>query len=145
LFDIEKKFGTDHTLEEDGVWIQLGENARILIARLNNPAYDKLRKRLTRPFANFRGGTIPEEDALRIFRQCMSETIILDWDGIALGGKPLPYSKANALKLLTEYKDFADFVAGQAANIQNFQDETEEARAKNSGKSSATSTAPAGT
>jgi len=130
--DIRKTYYTDPTLEAEGVWVELGEGARIRVARAGNPANRrKLSKLLERHRATLRSRNLPDDILERVTIETMAETILLGWDGINEDGKPLPYTPENARRLLTTYRDFRDQVAAIAADMALFKGESEEAASKN--------------
>lgn len=115
--DLNQVFGTDKTLEEEGVWIDMSDTSSIKIARLNNPAFKQQASKLSKKnkivdnFSNVR-----DESLIKL----VSETILLDWKEIKDDGKTIPYSKENAFNLLKKYNDFVDYVVEQANDIENF-------------------------
>lgn len=130
--DIRKTFGTDAKLESEGVWMDLGEGARIKVARAGNPANRrKLTKLMERHRVTLRTRNLPEDVLERITIETMAETLLLDWTGIEERGETVPYSLENATRLLTDYKDFRDQVAALAADMALFRAESEEGAQKN--------------
>lgn len=130
--DIKKQFGTNGSKEIEGAWIDLGEGASLKVARLGNKENRALIQKLTAPHrVALRNGKLGDDVIERITIEAMAATILLDWKGIELDGKALPYSRENAIKLLTEYKDFREQVSAFAADIALFQDEEEAAAVKN--------------
>jgi hypothetical protein len=117
------KFKTDPTLEQEGVWVPLGDG-RLRIARLNNPRMTAAYAAKIRPY---RGGRVPDEESDRIMVDCLAEHVLLAWEGITHNGEPFPYSRANAKEALA-IKDFCDFVIESAKQMELFQTaETKEA------------------
>lgn len=120
--DLYQHFATDEQKEVEGAWIPLSETARIRIARMGNPQYAACVKRLALPFRS--GGVLDEDipDSVwkQITREAAAETILVDWEGVTRDGEPLPYSKEEALKLLTARKDFYGLVLTAAQNMDNF-------------------------
>lgn len=102
-------FKTDRTRETQGVWVPIGDGARLLIARLNNEHYKQVFLNVSRPFkTQVRTGTINEEQAEEILRECYSKAILLGWDGLQDDeGNDIPYSQEKAYELL----GIADFRA----------------------------------
>lgn len=136
--DLGKTFGTSDKLENEGVWIDLGEGAAIKVARAGNRANQRLLRKLAAPHrVALRSGKLPDDVMERITVQAMAETILIDWKNIEFEGRPLAYSVENATRVLSALKDFRDYVADQAADMSHFQAEREEAAAKNSPGSSA--------
>ena len=124
--DIRKAFATSRELEEEGVWVDLGEGARLKIARIGNPANRDLMRRKMKPHRTaLRADKLPEDILNRITIEVMAETILLGWEGLTEGGQPLPYTRENAIQQLTELKDFRDQVADLSQDMTLFQEERE--------------------
>lgn len=133
MFDIKKEFGTDTQKEIEGVWIDdFGEGLKIKIARIGNPEYQKLFNRISKPHRKaIRRGTLKDETAEKLLIQAMAKGIVLDWKGLSEDGVEIPYSYENALRLLTDYKDFREQVTEVATEIEAFRTEDEEEAEKN--------------
>ena len=115
--DLNQVFGTDKTLEEEGVWIEMSDNTSIKIARLNNPAFKQAASKLSKKnkiVDNF--SKVRDEALIKI----VSDTILLDWKNISDEGNDIKYNKDNAFKLLNKYHDFLDYVVEQSNDIENF-------------------------
>lgn len=130
--DIKKSFGTSLALENEGVWIELGEGASIKVARVGNKENKALLKKLIAPHKMAaRNDKLADEVWEKITVESMAATILLDWKGIEDDGKALPYSKENAIRLLTDYKDFREQVASFSSELALFQSNNEAAAIKN--------------
>lgn len=125
--DIFAEFATDETLETEGRWVPLSEEASVKVARTNNPKYKKLfLKRLKPHKAELEiEGSAANALAETIVTGVMAETILLDWKGIKYKGQELPYSKENALMLL-KLKDFRDKISALADQFEGFKQKQEE-------------------
>lgn len=131
--DIRKAFGTRADLENEGVWIDIGDGARIKVARAGNRAHAEVIRRLRRQYqATRRGGKAADDMLERLSVEAMAEAVLLDWQGVEEGGAAVPYSLESAQRMLTDYKDFRDMVAGFSTDMALFQEEEEAAAAKNS-------------
>jgi hypothetical protein len=132
IMDIKKQYGTSETLEQSGVWVDMGDGASVLVARSGNPDNSRLIKRLLAPHkVALRNGKLADDVAERITIEAMAETILLDWKGIEEDGKPVKYSRDAAIRLLTDYKDFRDQVAAFSTELALFQQQDEAAALKN--------------
>lgn len=130
--DIKKSFGTNSTLENEGVWIELGDGASIKVARMGNKENKAILKKLIAPHKMAaRNDKLADEIWDKITVESMAATILLDWKGIEDDGKPLPYTKENATRLLTDYKDFREQVASFSSELALFQSNSEAAAIKN--------------
>lgn len=128
-----KKFATNLTLEDEGVWVQLDSETKLKIARSGNKRYRGALARLTAPHkVALRSGKVSDEVADAILVEALAEAVLLDWEGMFEGGKPLPYSKEEAKRLLADpsLKDFRDFVVEFANDMENYRvQELEESKA----------------
>lgn len=130
--DFKKEFVTNKQLEEEGVWVDIGDGGELKIARDGNPKAMSVMRDLSKPFVSqIRLGKLPQAKADEITIKTMAQTILLDWKGISYGGKPLQYSVENAIKLLTESEDFRTLVSTLSNDRKTFQQEIEEIITKN--------------
>lgn len=105
-------FATDLDLEENGVWVDIGDGGSLLIARLGNPRYTKAVREISKPHkALIRNKTISEDLSDELLLKAMAQAILLDWKGIEDDkGKEIKYSKDAAFQLLKDLRDFRNLV-----------------------------------
>lgn len=122
------KFATDTGLEEDGVWIDIGEGASLKVARIGNPRYRKALRAATKPHArSIRMGILPQDQIEELELNVIADTILLDWKGIEDdNGDPIEYNRENALQLLQNLRDFRALVLDIAQEQQAFRREEQE-------------------
>lgn len=133
MLDIYKVYATDEVKEVQGAEVQLGGGASITVARLGNPEYVRvLLAESEKHDAALSSLPKPEAEKLdtEILSKVLAETILLDFKGLGFKGKPLKYSKENALVLLA-VKDFRTRVIAEAQKLENFRVAYEEVSAKN--------------
>jgi hypothetical protein len=122
-----RSFATDANKEVDGVWHDIGDGARIKVARMFNPAHQQVLDRMRKPHAaQLRRGSLPDETARAITVASMAEAVLVDWDGIKDGDTEVPYSKDKALEYLKAYKDFAELVASLAGDAAAYREQVDE-------------------
>jgi hypothetical protein len=123
------RFATDLDLEENGVWVDIGEGAELLVARVGNPRYSEAIRKLTKPVRQqLRNDTLPADKMDEIMLKAFSETILLDWKGIEDdNGKPIKYSTENAYQLMRDLKDFRAIVDEIARAGEAYRKEEREA------------------
>ncbi len=132
--DLRKLFGTNPEKEVAGVWHKVGTEAKILVARMNNPRATQYRDQLLKPYARqIRKGTLPDSVQEDIANRVMARHVLLDWRGLTLDGEEIAYSEEMALTLLgdEEFKDFRDLVIDLATDAAAYKDETDEEAVKN--------------
>ena len=94
--------------EVNGFWHEVS-GAKLCIARVGNPVYKRLvRERL----ADHIRKRLTEEQIDQILGTILGECILIGWENLQENGKELPYSKGDAVRLMTsqEYHDFRDIV-----------------------------------
>lgn len=128
-----EKFKSNLQNENAGVWMELGEGARVKLARINSKPY---RKELVEKMKPHRvaldNGVLDEEISKRIIAECMANHIIKDWEGFTLNGEPYVYSKQHVIDVLMDetFVDLANLLISLAENKANFDQQVEEADAK---------------
>ena len=127
-------FLTDKTLEKEGIVLDYGD-FKIKVARAggSNAAFQKALTSKIRPYKRqLDAGTIPDDVAEKLFLEVYAESVVLGWEGVTdEDGKPLPFSKENAVKLFSDLPDLFRGVQNQAAAISNFRAEVTEDTIKN--------------
>jgi len=121
---------TDNKSELEGVWLDFddgfGNILKVLVARSDgNPHYDATLTKLMAPYKKKmeRGKSIDNNVAKRIMTKVLAKEILLGWDEKVLlddEGKPVKYSEANAMELLTTDNDLREFVSNESGDINNF-------------------------
>lgn len=111
----------DTDKEEEGVWVEVGEGASLLIAHWGNKAFTAAMRRYVTP-KQHRLKNMPEHEADALMAKVVSETILLDWKGVSIDGAEVPYSRAKAVELLTsrKYRSFRELVEGLAKDDEQF-------------------------
>ncbi len=79
-------------------------------------------------------GSLSVDATLRIETEVLHEAVLLDWDGLTDGGKPVPYDKTLAEQWLTnpDFRDFADAVVWASGVVSRTAKAVKEKTAKNS-------------
>lgn len=121
-------FATNTSAEEDGVWVTLTEDNKFLIRAYSAKTAVDLREKLTRQYQGLlrAGGKIPDETAEDINLKVLAGGILADWKRTA------PYSADAAYAEMKRLPRFANWVAQQSLDAQNYKDELSEDSAKNS-------------
>lgn len=100
----------DPDAAQEGVWVEFEGGARLLVARMPNPAYERAMRRLGRPYRReFRAARFQPEklegnpELIRVQKQAVAETVLLGWEGIENeDGSPLPYTPEKGLELFLD-------------------------------------------
>jgi len=132
-------FATNPDKELNGVWHDIGEGARVLVARSGNKNYQAELRREMKPFRNRLNRNDPtmEPIAEKILIRVTAKTIWLDCEGIEeADGTEIEYSAEKGIEMLAEYPELRDIIQGLADDLSSYQDEFKEEVVKNSRKSS---------
>lgn len=118
----------DDTLGSEGVWIPYGEDVEFLIASAESPAYKKaVAKHTKRKNPRKVRNDAATMDAILI--ESMAEALLLNFKGITDGGKPLKNTLENRKKVLGTSAELRNYIASEAQDVANFQQEGESADA----------------
>lgn len=124
--DLQKKFGTNSDVEQQGVDVHLGEDAYITIKRAGgaNAAY---RRESLRTFRKHKRAldneTLSEVESLELMYHVYASSVVLGWRGIELDGQPLEYSTDNAVKLFRAVPEVYRIIFEEANKLANFRQE----------------------
>lgn len=124
-----KSFATNQELENQGTWHELGEGAKIKVARYGNKNFSKAFQQLYKPHAGLK--KIPDEKAEEILIKTFAKTILVGWEGFKYYGKDLPYTEENAEKVLKELPDLRDLVADLSKQAEYYKIQEVEQAEKN--------------
>lgn len=129
-----KHFATDQDKETHGVWIFLGNDVWVKVARMGNPRYQEELTKLQGPHRReLRLGTMAREDSLQIYHTVLARTILLDWAGVEdTAGNPVEYSEEAAIEAFRDNPDFLRAVEALSQERETFRLEIEEAAKGNS-------------
>lgn len=122
--DLKKTFGTNKEAEINGVWHTIG-NARLKIARVNNPNYQRVLRRLVSPSVTIVNANSEEsqEKIKDITLQAMGKAILVDWENLKEDEQEISYSPEAAYRILKEYPDFLELVSQKATDLKFYRDE----------------------
>lgn len=128
-----KKVAIDTEAASKGVWISVGDDAELLIARWDNPEFAKMVRKRVKKYSRLSGDITESKEADRELADLLSKTVLLNWRNLTLGGVPFPYTQENAYKLLfePEYVEFRDLVVRLSQDASNFRTASVEEAAGN--------------
>lgn len=141
-----KNFKTDLTLEEKGVWLQIGVDVdtgvaqEILVRYSANKDAQRMITRLREPHKKqFRKGNIPDDINETILTQVVAKHILIGWRGLLDDdGKEIEFTEEKALEILSDpaYKEFKADVGFASSQLESFRAEEVKEGSKNSETSS---------
>lgn len=139
-----KRYNTDTSLEEEGVWVDFGDGLKVQVRRLTSKASREFRRKLEKPYtAQFRNREMPDSLQEELLNKQVAGAIIVNWEGVEDPDAPepkegeqpkmLPFSHENALKIISnpEFRDFRDDILTAAMERTTFEKEQREAARKN--------------
>lgn len=126
-------FKTDTALEVNGVWVDIGEGASLLVARVNNPKFVKEYREKLRPYRHsMQKKKLASDVEQRLVIETSAKTILLDWKGLTDDeDNEIVYSVEKATELLTDLPDFRELVLEIANNMEAFRREEVDTDQKN--------------
>ena len=129
FFDLSDEFGSNEQASIDGVWVQLGEKARIRVARLANPAAQKAYGKIPKAIRILHEkGNTSNKQAAEFLCRFLGGHILKDWENMADKGKSLPsYTEEHGFAFLLKYRRFRNRVWELADDEDLFNVEVEEA------------------
>jgi hypothetical protein len=128
-FDLNS-FKQDDTKKTDGVWVDIGAGARIKVASLSSEKFQAWFRKKTAPYTRM-NKEIPSDTQKEIMIEGISEYVLFGWEGVYEGETLLPFSIANARRVMTEVEWFVDRVIEEARLFSNFAAEEAAAVEKN--------------
>ena len=130
--DLGAEFGSDETAEIEGVWVPLGDDAAVKVARLGNPeaqaAYRKI-PRLTR--RSIEDGTMTADQSRKFLVRFVAGNLLKDWKNLSDDGKTVKFSVEAAEKMLKKHRRFQDRIWELAGDEELFNIHEVEEDAKN--------------
>lgn len=133
-----QSFATDRNAENEGKWFEM-EDARFLIGASGNlrhrKAIQKAEKR-NRLAVQKRDQAVIEAITIEI----TVDGLLYGWENVKEGETDLPFTRANAIRVLTQYRMVRDWIMDQALTPANFS--TEEAGAERNDIKSGSPVAP---
>jgi hypothetical protein len=130
--DLKKLFGTNQRAEEAGVWVDMGQGARVKVARDTSQSYRRRLQEVIRPYRGaITAGAMEDRAAHVLFAKAAAGTLLLDWEGIEVDGKPLPFSVEAAEQVMAELPDFYRTIESFAKDAALFREQREAAEQKN--------------
>lgn len=123
----------DPTLEKDGVEVDLGEGAAIIVRPMRNENFRKYLNELLKPYERqIQRKKMDQHLQDRLTRKAVAKFVLIGWKGIEIDGKEVKYSPAKAEELMERFEDFQEDVLTAAMTRETFRAEVVEENEKNS-------------
>lgn len=124
-------FATDKNKEVNGVWFDLGDDTKVLVARARNTKYlAELRLRM-KPYQNRISRNDPSMEAIaeKILTQVVARTILLGWENLRdQDNNPIEYSIEKCEEILgnPKFKDFRDLIETLSEDMSSYKEEVKQ-------------------
>lgn len=139
-FDGFDGYRTDENLESgQGVRIEYDDGRAFVIHRAggSNRKFVRVLEAKMKPFRRqLDQGTLPDGVAERLMREAYAEAIVIGWDGITAGGKPVPFTRDNVVSFFEAFPDVFRAIQRDANDLAVFRAEQ---RAEDEGNSATSS------
>lgn len=136
-----EQFGTDTTLEKEGVYIEYGrpsdeKKVRFKIARAGgaNAKYLKVLEQKTKPLRHLiQKDLVGMAESDEIMAEVFAEAVVLGWENVTeKDGTPIPFTRDNCISLFRRLPDLFADIRTQATQSAIFRSAVLESDAKNS-------------
>jgi len=125
--NLDKIFKTDHELESEGIWFEIEKDVAFRIKRFGGVNKNDVAKKLAdyqKPYSRqIQMGTmdqgILEEMQLKVF----IETSVVDWKGITVEEKEIPFTRESCLELLKALPDLTDTLVAYSSDSSNYREQ----------------------
>lgn len=129
--NLDTLYKTDDKSEKEGIWFQIAEGVEFMLKRFggkNSSAYKKAMAKHFKPFSGMISkGILADEQEVEIMNKVFVDVSFVTWKGVTDSkGKDIPYSKEEAIKLLTRLPDLADDLIKYATDSEHFKAPREE-------------------
>lgn len=122
--NLDKYFKTDSKLETEGVWFDLDDNVGFLVRRFggnNSPSVKAAMQKHYKPYARqIEAGTLDQKKDLEIGVKVFVNACMLDWKGVEIDGKEVPFSKEAAVDLLIKLPDLSKALIDYAQSLDSY-------------------------
>lgn len=133
------EYGTDKQKEENGVWVEMLDGSKWLLARGNSIRSRKALNNARKPFRQHiqrserMNADLPEDISDKINLEWASTGLVLNWEGVTgKDGNALPFSKENVKTILNDLPDLFEEVVRVVSSSGNFTAQLNEEAEKNS-------------
>lgn len=125
--NLDKLFKTNKELEREGVEFALDDKISFMVRRFvgSNPRVKAAMANYYKPFARqIELGTLPSEKSDELAMRLFIDVCLVSWKGVeGEDGKPLEFSKENALKLFQSLPELFGTLQAHANNFENYKEE----------------------
>lgn len=125
--NLDKLFKGSESFETEGIWMDLSEKTGFLVRRfggLNSPKVKASLAKHFKPYARqIDAGTLDDKKEKEITAKVFIESCLVDWKGVEIDGKEVPFSFEAALKLLIALPDLMQSLQNHALEANNYRED----------------------
>lgn len=124
--NLDEEFLTSEEKEIGGVWLMIDEETGFLLRRFNslNPKYKAAMSRHMIPLVRkIKENKLSPKEELAVGVKTFTEICLVDWKGVFIGGKEVPYSPQEAEKLFNRLPDLFRKCEDFAGSIENYRED----------------------
>lgn len=132
--DLDKVFGTDKALEEQGAWIEFLPGVRFKIARNTTARFKQRIHAAYRPYQVLMnsGEGLPAAVEPKVNSEVIADTLLMAWEGVTFRGEAVPFERTRVIALLMELPDLRNWIWQQADSAANYRRKMLEQEGKDS-------------
>ena len=115
----------DKKAQSEGAWIEYQEGTEFLLRSRQDSTFQEKALKAFEPPRGHKPYSVKEQ--ADIANKTMAIHAVLGWKGINIGGEEFEYSEKNALFLMENVPEIAEFISDEIQNNENFTKERIEA------------------
>jgi hypothetical protein len=125
--NLDKLFKGSESFETEGIWMDLSDKTGFLVRRFGGLNSPKVKAALAKHFKPYSrqidAGTLDDKKEKEITAKVFIESCLVDWKGVEIDGKEVPYSQEAALKLLISLPDLFQSLQNHAIDASNYRED----------------------
>lgn len=126
--NLDKYYKTNKKAESEGMWFDIVENEiGFLVKRFGGENAEPVKRAMAKYYTphakRIKDGTMSAEQESEIMTKVFVEACMIDWKGIEIDDKEVPFSVDNALKFFKELPDLRADLFEYATTAATFKDQ----------------------
>lgn len=121
MFELDSLF-VDPEVGQEGVWVDFYGGSQLKLASIESMKYKSTMAKLARQHRIQLDEANEDSTELvqKITAEALAKCVLLDWKGIQIDGKPVPYTWQVGMDAIQKSSKFRDFVSERAADTSLF-------------------------
>ena len=125
--NLDKLYKTDESIEKQGVYFNVSDTTGFQLKRFGGFNSDTVKSKLAKyhkPYAyQIQKGTMDPKKEQEINCRVFVESCMVDWKGVEIDGKEVPFSADAATELLLKLPDLADALLQHSTDSNNYRED----------------------